>query len=477
MTGAACPRGTGPNSGKPHLTDLVYKRASTHETPSVPIVGAGWSVRSFRVDGAFGRGRWRRDHRLPLALLVLLCLASLASRSAWIGTPDRVVFDESYYVNAARVINGDRPPGGAAYSTFALGVDPNREHPPLGKVLIAASIRLLGDRPTGWRAPSLLFGTSALLGLFWLARSVGSGRWLALGATSVMAADNLFLVHGRIATLDVMALAFMLVGAAAYLRRRPVLAGVVLGIGACAKLIVLSVLLALAIFEVLRLVLPAGEADAGDLPSPKRALPWKRLAPIALCALVGMGSYLTVLLALDLGYTNFTNPLDHTAYMVRYSKNQPEKPRSRPGFSVAPSSRPVEWLGNRKPIVYYEQVSRPGPAPHTLVLFQGRISPPVIFLALPAFALAVLGAFRRRDELSFLVVAWCVAIFGAFWVISLDHNFNYLYYMLLVLPGVYLGIARMLAAKRLPKVVHVGYGFVLVYVMWAMYPIRAWGGG
>ena len=61
----------------------------------------------------------------PLALLALVALLSLGARLAWLGAPchspcrsaaDRVlVFDEVYYVNAARVIAGLRPPTDQPY--------------------------------------------------------------------------------------------------------------------------------------------------------------------------------------------------------------------------------------------------------------------------------------------------------------------------------------------------------------------------
>src|SRR5947209_7058877 len=203
-----------------------------------------------------------RTSASPIVLLVLVCVVSLAARAAFLGDPCRapcrsatdhlVIFDEDYYVNAARVIAGVRPPADVPYARAPLGVDPNGEHPQLAKLIIAGSIELFGDGPFAWRLGSLVFGTLAILGMYAIARSAGAGRWLALGAAALMATDNLLLVHGRIGTLDVYVLAAMLWAAVLYLRGRPLLAGTVVGVGACFKLVAPYLLLALLTLELLR---------------------------------------------------------------------------------------------------------------------------------------------------------------------------------------------------------------------------------
>jgi 4-amino-4-deoxy-L-arabinose transferase-like glycosyltransferase len=199
---------------------------------------------------------------LWLWLLGALLVVSTAARLAWIAEPCQapcrssedhiLVFDEAYYVNAARVIAGIRPPKGAPYANAPLGTDPNSEHPQLAKLLMAGGIELFGDGPLAWRLPSVLFGTLAILGMFVLVRCAGGGPWLGLGAAALMAADNLLLVHSRIGTLDISATAAMIWGAALYLRNRPIPAGIVIGVGASAKEVAPYVLFGLAVLELLR---------------------------------------------------------------------------------------------------------------------------------------------------------------------------------------------------------------------------------
>src|SRR5437588_1394926 len=236
-----------------------------------------------------------RGRSLWLWLLVALLLASTAARLAWLSEPCRspcrastdhvLIFDEAYYVNAARVIAGIRPPAGAPYANSPLRVDPNSEHPQLAKLLMAGGIELFGDGPLAWRLPSVLLGTVAMLGMFALVRAAGGGPWLALGAAALMGADNLLLVHGRIGTLDIAAVAAMIWAATLYLRGRPVLAGVVVGIGTCAKEVAPYVLLVLVVLELLRWA--AARTDAG-----------RRAARLAFCGVAAAVSFLGLLFVL-----------------------------------------------------------------------------------------------------------------------------------------------------------------------------------
>ena len=342
---------------------------------------------------------YERHPSLPLVLLVALCLASTGVRAAWLGDPCRspcrtaadhvLIFDESYYVNAARVIAGIHPPAGSTYAAAPLGVDPNAEHPQLAKLVIAGSIELFGDGPCAWRLGSLLFGTLAIAGMFALVRSAGGGPWVALGAAALMAADNLMIVHGRIGTLDIYALAAMVWGVALYLRNHPVIAGVVLGVGACMKLFAAYVLLVLVILEALRW-LGSRQAVA------------RRLARLVEVTAAGVVSFFGLLAILDriarpynyaLGKPVGAGPFAHLGHMLSYAASQtsPHGPRGI-------ASYPFEWLVDYKPIVYLNvNPAKPDgltgirPAVH----FLGLISPPILLVGVPALVVAAVVALRR----------------------------------------------------------------------------------
>jgi predicted membrane-bound dolichyl-phosphate-mannose-protein mannosyltransferase len=403
---------------------------------------------------------WAMQRRSPAVwLLAALVLVSLAARLAWLGEPCRspcrsptdhiLVFDEAYYVNAARVIAGIRPPAGAPYANAPLGVDANSEHPPLVKLLIAGGIELFGDRPLAWRLPSVLLGTVAILGMFVLVRAAGGGPWLGLGAAALMAADNLLLVHGRIGTLDIAAVAAMIWAAALYLRGRPILAGVVIGVGACAKEVAPYVLLVLVVLELLRWV-------------PARTDGRRRVARLAACGAASAVTFVALLYVLGAVAAPYSpqtgklvpgGPFGEVAHILSYAAHQ-TSPHGPKGIA----SYPWDWLVDYKWITYLQ--INPGhptaglnqiePAVH----FIGLISPPILLLALPALLFAARGVlppragrFRRSaDEVGLVGLAWFLGTYLPFVALSLiESRTTYLYYMVIVMPGIYVAVADLIA--------------------------------
>jgi predicted membrane channel-forming protein YqfA (hemolysin III family) len=102
------------------------------------------------------------------------------------------------------------------------------------------------------------------------------------------------------------------------------------------------------------------------------------------------------------------------------------------------------------------------------------MTPAVIYAAGPALVVAAVAAWRRRDRPSMLALAWFVGTFVPFLFVSFQHRANYIYYMLVVLPAVYIAVALMFSRRYVPRTATVAYGALLLYGLWALYPIRAW---
>ena len=86
-------------------------------------------------------------------------------------------------------------------------------HPPLGKDLIMAGIALFGMTGFGWRFSGTLFGV-LLVPLAWcFARRLTRKPWVGAAAGALLALDLMRFAQSRIATIDVFATFFILLGA------------------------------------------------------------------------------------------------------------------------------------------------------------------------------------------------------------------------------------------------------------------------
>jgi predicted membrane-bound dolichyl-phosphate-mannose-protein mannosyltransferase len=426
--------------------------------------------------------------RDPLVLLAVLSVLSLAARIAWLGDPCRrpcrsasdhvLVFDESYYVNTARVIAGIAPPAGSEYAIAPLGTDPNAEHPQLAKLIIAGSIELFGDGPFGWRIGSIVFGSLALIGLYALVRAADGSRWLALGAAGLMAFDNLLIVHGRIATLDIYVVAMMIWGAVFYLRGHPLAAGAAIGVGACMKEVAPYVLVALAVLELIR-----ARTDRRE-----RRARWRSFAT---CTVTTGAVFVALLGVLDLiappydfvaGRRITGGPFAHLSHMISYASAQ-----SSPHGPHGIASYPWQWLGDYKPILYLNiNPARPVPGLygiHPAVHFLGMISPAIMLLAVPSLLLTALGLAPalpgRARRLApwptgpaLVALAWFLGTFVPFELLSLFWSrTSYLYYMVIVMPAVYIAVAELIARSRLSRKVIAVWALAVVIAAVLMYPL------
>lgn len=115
-------------------------------------------------------------------------------------------------------------------------------HPPLGKLIIAGGIELLGMTPFGWRFSGTLFGVLMLPVLFVFLKKMFGGTAVPACGTAIFAADFMHFTQTRIATIDTYAVFFILLmylfmylyvtgGRLRYLA----LSGVFFGIGAACK--------------------------------------------------------------------------------------------------------------------------------------------------------------------------------------------------------------------------------------------------
>lgn len=393
-------------------------------------------------------------------LFLILFLVDIILRLVWLDKPDgSLIFDEWYYVNAARVIlhlaqsvgsNGQPP-----YVNVTQGLDPNHEHPPLAKLLIAFSMWLLGDNGYGWRIPSVVFGSVSILAFYLLMKRMSNQDIIPILSTFLFSFDNLVFVHSRIATLDIFSLGFMLLALYWYFSGHSYLSAIGMALSALAKET------GIAGFGIVMVVHFVGFTSQrlhgrkwGDFFS------WfeKYTLTYAAC-------FLLLLTIMDRYWVGFSNPFDHIRYILNSSASL---------TSTCPNgiiSCPWQWLLNQIPIPYlrtklgFEGVS------YASVSFQGAMNPAISFLTVPALLYCSYNYYQRRDDLSLVSLVLFAATYLPFYpAVILGQRATYLFYFLDAMPAVCAAIACMIADMKPPKFVIIFYLAVVVYVFIVMFP-------
>jgi predicted membrane-bound dolichyl-phosphate-mannose-protein mannosyltransferase len=406
-------------------------------------------------------------HEPARAIAVLLLLA-LGLRVIWLNVPAHgFIFDETYYVNAARIILGW--PASAHYIGSTPGFDPNTEHPALGKLLIAGSMRLLGDNAIAWRLPSVIAGMISLAATYLIARDAGRSAWLAILVTGIVAFDNLTFIHGRIGTLDMLVLAPMLVGSWLALRKRWILAGIALGIALLIKITALYAIGAVLLYALL--------TDGPGWFRGRRIPRFDDLrGPIGFLVItfsVGLAG-LTIL---DASLSQFPSPIDHIIRIFTYGANL-NAPTNATGICPAIDSKPWQWIFNECQIPYYSvnaSTSAGGAVVATFakIAFVGALNP-LLASAIPiAMLFAGAYAWRTRDQLALWAIAWGLANYVPYLLLGVfTKRIMYIYYALPLVPALAIGVALLLTRAGLPRFVR--WGFLAAYVLGfvAYFPFR-----
>lgn len=132
-----------------------------------------------------------------LTTAVVVGLVGLCVLLFGISEPRVHVFDESYYVPAAKAI-----------ASGSLNMDPGE--PPLGKLLIAIGIKAAGDTPLGWRLPGAVCGALSLAAVFLWTRLLLGDSGVSLLAAGLTLTNNFLFVLSRVAMMDVFLVFFVM---------------------------------------------------------------------------------------------------------------------------------------------------------------------------------------------------------------------------------------------------------------------------
>ena len=336
-----------------------------------------------------------------------------------LGIPHKQMFDEIYYVPAAKTL-------------WALDRPVNIEHPLVGKELIGLGIRLFGDTSFGWRFPSTIAASAVVMGVF----AIG---WLtfrrvrpALVAAVLTIVDMTVFVQARIAMLDGFMAAFLILSVAAMLwamrgpgwvRSRTALAGVLLGLAAGAKWTAVP-FLAFAGLAVIVIRVRGGRLAGRDLESALYArgqTHWPGVATLPLLLILGVFSIAAYFASFAPAFFYATDPLDFTHLLPFQATMYAQQTQVLPPHTYQSSW--WSWPLDLRPIWYLYEVAD---GAQRGVLMLGN--PAVIWGGLVAVGACLYGWWRDGAWRLLGVAALWIGALGIFIVIPKSLGFYYYYY-------------------------------------------------
>jgi len=411
-------------------------------------------------------------------LFLLLLIVSAILRVVWLDQPmgeyeldsqkvygSSLIFDEAYYVNVARILLG-LPHNPKVYGGAPLFEDPNKEHPPLGKLMIALSMKVLGDNAWGWRLPSLIFGIASIFIFYLLMKRMSRNAKFSLLASFLYSFDNLISVHSRIAVLDIFVLTFMLLGFYWYFGNRMGLAATSMGLSTLCKIGGFYGFLTVAVYHFLRDIYRGKQKE-------KQKIRWyDKLGWLERFTIMyGLAVFIPLFL-LDRLFCGYENPIDHLIFIAQYTTGL-----IRP-YPVDIESYPWQWLLNEVKIPYLSsgiqyKVGERVVGEKTTVLFLGAMNPLIIYLCLPVMGYAAYKYWKKGGAISLFILVWFACTYLPFYPLSIIvRRIMYLFYFLNTLPAVCTAIAYMLVDRKVPRFIIILYAVGVVAAFCTLFPFK-----
>jgi predicted membrane-bound dolichyl-phosphate-mannose-protein mannosyltransferase len=354
--------------------------------------------------------------------IILVLLGTLTSLILLyrLDMPNRIYFDEEYYVKAAGSILEGKG-------------DPNWIHPPLGKLLMACGMTVFGkSNPLGWRLPGFLLAILCVPTLNLIGTELYGSRKTGLIASLLLCFDFLFFAQARIAMLDIYVLAFSLFGILFYLlfyRSQRLsyiaLSGIFFGMAMSSKIIGILPLLLCFVHGIFRC---------------KR----KRRRSIILTTLIIISyavyvlSYVPCFFILGNDLISF---LDRQYQMLHSSMYLP---------GVHPHmSEPWTWPLMVRPLLsFYQTLNINGVTYVEMISHMGN--PLVWYIGLVSIVISIWNAVTKKEEKTIFICAWFFLTWLFYFPIGIAHilfgggRAQYIYYFLQSVPALCLALANAL---------------------------------
>lgn len=229
-------------------------------------------------------------------------------------------------------------------------------HPPLGKLIISAGIKLFGNNPFGWRFSGTLFGVLMLPAVYIFLLKMFMNSSCAYFGTVLLATDFMHFTQTRIATIDTYAVFFIiLMYLFMYLylteekMRYLALSGVFFGFGTACKWTCIYAGAGLAVvWLIYRISVYKSEGISGFIKNALFCIPFFIIIPCIIYYLSYIPYGLTAGLHGPLGVFSkkyLQIVIDNQSFMFRYHAGV---------TATHPySSKWYQWILNIRPILYY----------------------------------------------------------------------------------------------------------------------------
>jgi len=386
----------------------------------------------------------RRLGFFDLASLILMLLI-FSSRLAIVNSPKPVigeayydtgfVFDESYYVKAAR--------------KMLVGEPANDEHPPLSKAFIMLGMMLFGDKPLGWRIFPILASSISIALVYGITLIICKKKSSSFMAAILFATDIMAFNIGQIAMLDAPSMMFVLAGIILLLRKRHDLGSLFFGLASLCKLNSVLPVAGIIIFLVLTRY-TRHEKKSNYL----RA----NALFIGRVFFIGFVSFLIGLWVYDAGYGVFdNNPMGHLSFMYSYHTSHSYQ-------SAEDVVLPLDWINPLNPFspaeyhvtTVREMSNSGGLREYHPIAYYGIYSPLwwSIWIVVPISLMEIVRNISENKEqgIGLFTFSWVAVNFLPYVLFAyVMKRWVYPFYFHASLLGLYIGLSHYMNSSRLSK--------------------------
>ncbi len=178
---------------------------------------------------------WKVSARAKRIILVTILVFGAVTRLINIGNPPQEYFDEVYHAFTAKYVLHSDAKAWEWWNESPEGFAFEWTHPPMAKLGMALSMRLLGESAIAWRLPAVFMGVGCLYLVYKIGSKLFNDDLVGLLSAGALSLEGLMLAMNRIGMNDTYLLFFVLLSFYLFLRDRHFASAFALGCAAASK--------------------------------------------------------------------------------------------------------------------------------------------------------------------------------------------------------------------------------------------------